>query len=271
MRPPVTYAITGDGPGVLLLHGLGGDRQQSLALVPDDVHATRIAPDMPGHGDTDLIDGEPVSFAAFAALAANLIDILQLEGKLAAGPVPVVGVSMGAGIATTLAASRPDLVDTLVLIRPSWLDLCPPPNLAPFPLIARLLDTLGPDAGTEAFRASAEYQSAKEMAPAMASSLLRQFTRPHAAERSRILAEMPYSLPLPDRAAYGNLNVETLVVAAPGDLVHPDHIARILRSWIPNARLATVPRKMPDATEHQLAVQRVVAAALVPPIPSSGA
>jgi pimeloyl-ACP methyl ester carboxylesterase len=265
MRPAITYAVTGEGPDVLLLHGLGGDRQQALGLLSDDVHATRIAPDMPGHGNTDLVDDEQVTFAAFATLTADLLDTLQQQEKRPAGAIPVVGVSMGVGIASTLAATRPDLVERLVLIRPSWLDLCPPPNLAPFPLIARLIDTLGPDAGSDAFRATPEYLSIKEMAPAMSGSLLGQFTRPYAAERSRVLAEMPNDLPLPGRDAYGKLNMDTLVVAAPRDPVHPEHLARALCSWIPHARLAIVPRRMPDATEHQLAVQRIVAAALASP------
>ena len=96
----------------------------------------------------------------------------------------------------------------------------------------------------------------------MASSLLGQFTRADAANRSRVLLDMPNSLPLPTRDAYGELRVETLVVAAPDDPVHADQIARILRAWIPNARLATVPRKMTDPTVHNLAVRAVVASAL---------
>ena len=186
MRPAIGYAVTGNGPAVLLLHGLGGDRQQALGLLPDDIHATRIAPDMPGHGHTNLVAGEPVTFAAFAALAADLLDTLRQQQRRPAGAMPAVGVSMGAGIAATLAAIRPDLVERLVLIR----------------------------------------------------------------------------------AAYRNLTMDTLVVAAPHDPVHPDKLARVLHRWIPGARLVIVPRKMPDAAEHQLAVQRVAATALASPSPS---
>jgi len=261
MRPEISYSRTGDGRTVLLLHGLGGDRRQALSLLPDTALATRIAPDMPGHGDTDLIDGEPVGFAAFAALTAALLDALVDRGERPAGALPVVGVSMGAGIASALAATRPDLVERLVMIRPSWLDVCPPPNLTAFPVIARLLGTVGPDARCDAFRATPEYRDVLDAAPAMASSLLGQFTRPHATERSRVLAEMANDLPL-DRSAYASLNVATLVVAAPQDPVHPEEVARTLCSWVPGARLATVPRKVLDAPEHQLAVQRVVEAAL---------
>ena len=46
MRPRLSYVLSGDGPAVLLLHGLGGDHNQSLGLVSETVQATRIAPDL---------------------------------------------------------------------------------------------------------------------------------------------------------------------------------------------------------------------------------
>lgn len=261
-RPPIHCVVAGEGPGVLLLHGLGGDHQQALGLLPADHPTTRIAPDLPGHGGTDLVDGEPLSFTAYAELVADLLDTLRAEGRRPEGPVAVVGVSMGARIAVTLADRRPGLVDRLVLVRPAWLDIAPPPNLAPFPLIGRLIDTLGLEAGAAAFRDTPEYLTCLDVAPAMAASLLGQFSRPYAIERSRVLVDLPNSLPLPNQAAYRSLDVDTLVVAAPDDPVHDDQIARVLRNWIPGARLATVPRKRSDPTEHNLAVRAVVASAL---------
>ncbi|MET1073346.1 MAG: alpha/beta hydrolase [Umezawaea sp.] len=259
MRPPIACAPVGTGPPVLLLHGLGGDRRQALGLLPHSVDGTRIAPDLPGHGDTDLVAGESVTFTAFAALTADLLDTVRSQGEQR---VAVVGVSMGAGIAVALAAVRPDLVERLVLVRPAWLDERPAPNLAPFRQIARLLRTLGADTGREAFLRTPEFRAIEAAAPAMATSLLGQFSRPHAVERSEVLDRMPDDLPLPDRDAYAGLEVETVVVAAPDDPVHPESVARTLSGWIPRARLVTVPRKMPDPTEHQLAVQREVVAAL---------
>jgi pimeloyl-ACP methyl ester carboxylesterase len=261
-RIPISYGLTGSGPGVLLLHGLGGDRHQSLTLLPDDFPATRVVPEMPGHGETDLVEGETLDFATFAQLAADLIDDLRHHERLASGPIPVVGVSMGAGVALALAWARPDLVRSMVLVRPSWSDVAPPPNMAAFLLVADLLRELGPTEGAAAFRTTPTYQALAQTAPAMAESLLGQFRRRHAQRRARVLADMPMSLPLPDRDAYKALDVDTLVVAAPRDPVHSEDVAHRLAEWIPHARLATVPRKTLDSNDHQTALQRLVATAL---------
>lgn len=36
-QPVIRYIVEGDGPPVLLLHGLGGDHHQSLGLLPADL------------------------------------------------------------------------------------------------------------------------------------------------------------------------------------------------------------------------------------------
>lgn len=252
------HAVLGEGSPVLLLHGLGGDRHQSLDLLAADERRTRIAPELPGHGSTELPDDAPVTFERFAGSVAGLLDALAAAGRVG-GRVPVVGVSMGAGIALTLAATRPDLVERLVLVRPAWLAQRPAPNLAAFGVIAELLVELDPVSAEKAFASSALLAKIDIEAPAMAQSLLRQFRRPRAREFSRVLAEMPRSLPLPDREAYRTVTVDTLVLVAPHDPVHPFELGVTLAEWLPNARWATLPRKQPDPAEHQAALQRAVA------------
>jgi pimeloyl-ACP methyl ester carboxylesterase len=255
---PINVAVQGEGRPVLVLHGLGGDSKQSLGLFPVGSPVTLIAPELPGHGDTDLLPDDPATFDAFAELCASVLDGMLITGRISTGPLPVVGVSMGAGVALALVAARPDLVAGLTLIRPSWLDEAPPPNLAPFPIVAGLLRELGPAAGAAAFRDTAIYRNIEREAPAMAQSLLGQFSRPHASERARVLKEMPLSLPLPDRQAYTALAVPTLVVGAPEDPVHPYALAQTLSEWVPGSRFASVPRKLLDPSEHNQAVARVV-------------
>lgn len=254
----IGYRDVGAGAPVVLLHGLGGDAGQSLGLLPDGTPGRRIAPELPGHGATELLASTELSFEAFADAVADVLDHLAPGGSL-----PVAGVSMGAGVALALATRRPDLVERLILIRPSHLDTSPVPNLAAFGEIAELLESgHRGEAGVERFTATGTYRTIVAGAPAMAASLLGQFTRPLAAERWPVLRELATRLPLPSPADYRRIGVPALVLGAPGDPVHDIAIAREWARRIPGARFAELPRKDLDAAVHTRALQAAVAAEL---------
>lgn len=261
MATALHVTVTGSGPPVLALHGLGADSAQALGLLPDDQQLTRIAVDLPGHGDSDLDPVAPLSFPAYAAMIAGVLDEAIAAGRVA-GPVSIVGVSMGAGIGLTLAHTRPDLVAQLVLVRPAWLDETPPRHLALFPLIGGLLATVGPTVGAATLRDTEILQQIAAVSEAMAASALRQFERPQAVARARVLIEMPYSRPLPQADSYAAITAPTLVLAAPGDPVHPVAVAEGIAARIAGARLQMVPHKGVDPTEHDAAVRRAVGGAL---------
>lgn len=253
----ISYALEGEGAPVLLIHGLGGDRRQSLAMLPPGLHRTRIAPELPGHGDTALHPAQPVDYGSFVALIGELL--ARLAGRIGPGPMPVVGVSMGAATALRLAAERPDVVTRLVLVRPSTLDQPNPPGMLPFVEIGRLLAEFGPREGKERFRTTDTYRQVAEESPAMAASLLGQFDRPEAAARSRVLREVPGHVPLA-RDTFASIRVPALVLGAPGDPVHDIGIARTWAEWLPDARFSELPHKGLDAAPHQAALQVAVAA-----------
>ncbi|OBF33810.1 alpha/beta hydrolase [Mycobacterium sp. ACS1612] len=99
-------------PQILAVHGLTGHglRWQTLATrhLPD---YAIVAPDLIGHGRS--------SWAAPWNIDANvaaLADVLDAEAE---GPVVVVGHSFGGAVALNLAAARPDLVASLVLLDPA--------------------------------------------------------------------------------------------------------------------------------------------------------
>jgi pimeloyl-ACP methyl ester carboxylesterase len=108
----VRILSAGDGPPVLLIHGVGlraevwGPQMQALAAT----HQV-LAVDMPGHGDSDPLP-PLASLPDFVAWAARVI------GGLALGPVAIAGHSMGALIAGGLAMTRPDLVARVALLCP---------------------------------------------------------------------------------------------------------------------------------------------------------
>lgn len=108
----IAYEVTGDGPLVVAVPGMGDLRSTFRHLAPALVDAGfRVAAiDLRGHGDSDT------TFAAYDDEAAAS-DVLALVEHLGA-PAILVGNSMGAGAVTLVAARQPDLVRALVLIGP---------------------------------------------------------------------------------------------------------------------------------------------------------
>lgn len=108
----LAFDVTGDGPLVVCLPGMGEVRAAYRFLTPALVAAGyRVATlDLRGHGESDA------TFDTYDDVAAGE-DLLALVEHLG-GPATLVGTSMGAGAAAWAAAERPDLVDALVLAGP---------------------------------------------------------------------------------------------------------------------------------------------------------
>lgn len=100
----------GAGAPVLLIHGVGMRAEawgpQIAALAQD--HRV-IAVDMPGHGASDRLPGDP-RLPDYVAWAARVILALGL------GPLAVAGHSMGSLIAAGLAVDHPDLVSRTAIL-----------------------------------------------------------------------------------------------------------------------------------------------------------
>ncbi len=107
---PVTYACAGEGPVLLLIHGMAGDfRNWQAVIEPLARHHTVIAPDLPGHGGSAPGSGD----YSLGALAAGLRDLLAALGHDRA---TLVGHSLGGGIAMQFAYQFPELTERLVLV-----------------------------------------------------------------------------------------------------------------------------------------------------------
>jgi len=106
----VTYTVAGQGPALLLIHGLGGSRRtwdRFIDALADSY--TVIAPDLPGHGDSDAPPGD-YSLGAHASVLRDLALALGHRRFTA------VGHSLGGGIALQTAYQFPERVDRLILI-----------------------------------------------------------------------------------------------------------------------------------------------------------
>ncbi|NLB12910.1 MAG: alpha/beta hydrolase [Gammaproteobacteria bacterium] len=107
----IVYLEAGRGPPLLHIHGFTGMKENFLPLIgPLGKGWRHLAPDLPGWGESERIEGADYGYAEQARRLAEFID------AIGAGPVDVVGHSMGGGIAAVLAARYPERVRRLVLM-----------------------------------------------------------------------------------------------------------------------------------------------------------
>src|SRR3954451_8288735 len=104
------FAPAGEGPPLLLLHGVGNSAQ-TWAGVLDRLSAahTVLAPDLLGHGSSDKPRGD-YSIAGYANGMRDLLSVLDIE------QATVVGHSLGGGIALQFAYQFPERCARLVLV-----------------------------------------------------------------------------------------------------------------------------------------------------------
>ncbi|WP_435119887.1 alpha/beta fold hydrolase [Amycolatopsis thermoflava] len=116
---------------VLYVHGLGGSSTNwtdlAALLAPT---AGGAAIDLPGFGFSEPERAFDFSLDAHAEVVARFA-----EG-LGAGPVHLIGNSMGGAVSLLVAARHPELVKTLTLISPAMPDRRPDPRRLSDPLMA---------------------------------------------------------------------------------------------------------------------------------------
>ena len=104
----IACQVTGRGPGLLLLHGLGGSHEDWRRQVTDlSRHYRLVVPDLRGFGASER--REPFTVHQHARDAAALLDALEIRRA------HVVGLSMGGAVAIELALAAPGRVAGLVL------------------------------------------------------------------------------------------------------------------------------------------------------------
>jgi pimeloyl-ACP methyl ester carboxylesterase len=110
---PLSFQKAGKGPGVLLIHGFGGNREvwSGVAGELSRDHLV-LSVDLPGSGGSPgpvVTDGR----ADFGALAKDLVALVRKEGL---APCLVVGHSMGGPIAARAVLEDPDAFRGLILV-----------------------------------------------------------------------------------------------------------------------------------------------------------
>jgi pimeloyl-ACP methyl ester carboxylesterase len=106
----VSYRTAGEGPVILLVHGITGDSRQWNQIIPQLADRyTVLAPDLLGHGQS----AKPRGDYSLGAYAVSLRDLLIVLGHRRA---TVVGHSLGGGIAMQFSYEYPVFCERLVLV-----------------------------------------------------------------------------------------------------------------------------------------------------------
>jgi len=231
----------------VLLHGLTATRRYV-------VHGSKrlqragyrvVAYDARGHGAS----AGPVDPAAYeyGDLVADLCAVLDAE---VAGPVVLVGASMGAHTAVALSVEQPERVAALVLITPAYtVPQSSPPELAAWDALANGLSKGGVEGFIEAWdpKVSDEWV---ETARRIARQRLSEHRDLHAVAQA--LRVVPRSTPFSGLDELEGLERPTLVVGSrdEADPAHPLAVAQAYAEQLPNAELL-----VEDAGESPLAWQ----------------
>lgn len=112
---------SGNGPPLVILHGLGSSGLAFAPVIPALAKLSRrvLAADLPGAGFSPLPQSPP-GIEASVRLLASLYE-RELGGEKAV----VFGNSLGGAMAASLAGERPDLVKALVLSAPAGAQVAP--------------------------------------------------------------------------------------------------------------------------------------------------
>ena len=106
----INYEIAGQGPNLVLIHGLGSslkDWQYQIPILSQEYRT--IAIDLRGHGHS----GKPKEKYSIKGFAEDIIQLLNSEQIL---NFHALGISMGAAITYQLAIDYPDQVNSIIAV-----------------------------------------------------------------------------------------------------------------------------------------------------------
>jgi pimeloyl-ACP methyl ester carboxylesterase len=114
------YEVTGGGPAVVFLHGLGSSADDWALQVPEFAKQFRVVTlDMRGHGASKARGGYSIEQMAD--------DVAKLLRQLGLPPAHIIGLSMGGCVAIALGIHHAESVRSLALVN-TFARYQPPPG-----------------------------------------------------------------------------------------------------------------------------------------------
>jgi pimeloyl-ACP methyl ester carboxylesterase len=228
----------GDGPPVVLAHGLTATRRYVL-------HGSRALPrkgfrvasyDARGHGSSG--PAPPDEGYGYEDQSRDLGAVIS--ARLGEDPIALVGHSMGAHTIAAWALARRDQVAAVVFAGPVSIGLPPPEEvLADWDELAEGLER----GGVEGFIAAQERQGLapewREPIQRFTRARMKQHAHPQAVAQA--LREVPRSVPFDGLDELAHLDLPALVVAS-HDVADPGHPYEVAAAWadaLPQARLVS--------------------------------
>ena len=238
-RGAVTLGVSdaGDGPTVLLAHGLTATRRYVVmgsSALERDGHRV-IAYDARGHGSSS--PAESAEAYRYPDLGADLEAVLDRAG---AGRAVLAGASMGAHTLVWLALHRPERVAGLVLITPAFAGGDDDPQrLARWDALSDGLRRGGIDGFVAAYGEPQVPEQWRETVVKVIRQRLSLHEHPEAVADA--LRAVPRSRPFESLSDLGAIAVPTVVVASAdeADPEHPLEVGEAYARAIPGARLVT--------------------------------
>jgi pimeloyl-ACP methyl ester carboxylesterase len=222
----------GDGPPVVLLHGLTATRRYVVHGSHGLARAGywTVAYDARGHGESDPApDPSAYEYSDLAGDLRAVLDGLEIERAAFAG------VSMGAHSAVRFALESPERVDALVLITPAWTGERPDPES--WETLADALEREGIDGYLDTWAGLDVAERFRESAMKAARQRLERHRDLHAVAAA--LRVVPSSQPFDGLDDLERIEAPTLVVGSrdEADPTHPLAIAEQYAERLPNGEL----------------------------------
>lgn len=238
--PVLACDVSGDGPIVVFVHGIGGNRtnwaDQLCALATE---RRAIALDLRGYGDSEDPDG-PLDFFAFVDDLARTLDHFGAE------TADLVGLSMGGLVVQAFYARFPERVASLTLAA------CRPGDRPVFEDPRRFAAERIAPAGEEGAQIRIDAMLPRLLGPAASDAAKARIRASlealHPAAYRKTMAARLAIDPFLDLA---RIDVPTLVVAASHDNVAPEPQMRAIAAAIPHARYAVI-----DGAGHLLNIEK---------------